>query len=161
MRKTITTLGVTLATLALFTGCETADKAEKPVAKASATPTEEAPTEEPTEEPVEEPAGTVPTKRNFVFRVKTTEKECFGSAGCNVGIQLTPKWVGVGDPTDLDADYDITYRITGGEDGPIIGTFTMYSNGKYDMPDEEYIGTRSTNTVIKAQVTLVEETAGW
>src|SRR5690242_9968702 len=42
-----------------------------------------------------EPAGYTPDKSDWVVGVKTTEKQCFGEAGCNVTVAIDPQYVGV------------------------------------------------------------------
>jgi hypothetical protein len=88
------------------------------------------------------------------------EMQCFGSAGCSGQVCLKPECKGAPNP-EFDGDYDVTYRITGDEDGPIIGTFTIYKNGKYDTLDTESIYPPWANTPITAMVTSVEESYGW
>jgi len=163
MKKLVLTVAAIATIVGLSNACEST-KGEEPVkeAKAAAPAAEEPKAEEAKEaepEPAPEPEKVRPTKRDIDLKVKVTERQCFGSAGCNVTVQVTPLWKGVDTPK-FDGDYDVTYRITGDESGPIIGTFTMYANGKYDVPYEEMVSTSSVNTPVDAQVTTVEETLG-
>jgi len=96
------------------------------------------------------------TKQDVELSLKTTEKQCFGSAGCNVTVQVRASMdQEVVDSLSPDGTWDVTYQITGDESGPIIGTFSIYGNGKYDV-NEELLSTRSTNTPIRIRVTDVE-----
>jgi hypothetical protein len=54
-----------------------------------------------------------------------------------------------------DGTWDDTYQINGDESGPIIGTFSVYGNGKYDV-NEEFLSMPSANTPVNIKVTSVE-----
>jgi hypothetical protein len=51
--------------------------------------------------------------------------------------------------------WDVTYQITGDESGPIIGTFSIYGNGKYNV-SEQYVSTASSNTPVNVKILSVE-----
>jgi len=85
--------------------------------------------------------------------VKIREKECFGSAGCNVTYQIDPDYVGVEDIGD--GTWDITYRVSGPEDGPTINTMDL-EDGTFSFDEEETTSTPSSSTKLKATVTRVE-----
>jgi hypothetical protein len=88
--------------------------------------------------------------------LKTTQKQCFGSAGCNVTVQVRAALDrSLLDAMPGDGRWDVTYEITGDESGPIIGTFSLYGNGKYDV-NEEFLSTPSTNTPVRVRVISVE-----
>jgi hypothetical protein len=57
---------------------------------------ETTPNDKPNEEPKEEPmaAGFTTRKSDFEIGTKIPEKNCFGSAGCNVTYRIKPKYVG-------------------------------------------------------------------
>lgn len=118
------------------------------------TPTQE----ETTAEPVEEPAPAVyndpPSKKDFSIRVKTTGKECFGSAGCLVDFKVKLSYSGTLD-LDPDKTYDITYDIRGAED-PYTATLEA-SGDTYSVPAEENISTTSSASTLRAVITDVEE----
>jgi hypothetical protein len=84
---------------------------------------------------------------------KVTDKQCFGSAGCNVSIKVEMAYNG----PDLSEDetFEVTYEVKGGEDGPIIGTFEV--TGKTYSEQEESLSTRSKNTKLSIKVTDVEK----
>lgn len=109
-----------------------------------------------TAEPVEtEPTYRDPTEDDFELSVKTLEKECFGSAGCNVTFRIEVAFAG--DSSDLDPSktYEVTYEIRGGED-PLINTLTV-SGDEYQVDDNEFISTASSGAKLKAVVTDVSE----
>ena len=54
-----------------------------------------------------------------------------------------------------DGTWDVTYRISGDESGPLIGTLSIYGNGKYDLK-EEFLSTASVNTPVHVEVVSVE-----
>lgn len=87
--------------------------------------------------------------------VKTTSKQCFGSAGCNVEYKVKVAFA-IPDPGELAGTYDVTYKISGDESGPIIETLTVYPDGKYDV-NEGYASTKSKYVKLVAKVTDVEE----
>ncbi len=92
------------------------------------------------------------TKADFKLTIKVTDKECFGSAGCNVGFRVQAGW-----PSwdQGDRDYEVTYTITGPEDGAQIGTITVHPDGTY-TGGEGYASTPRSKTVLKVTVTDVE-----
>ncbi|MFF4803428.1 hypothetical protein ACFY1U_34365 [Streptomyces sp. NPDC001351] len=91
----------------------------KPAAAASATSSHpaaqaDAPSPSPSYEEV--------TADSFTITLKTTKRQCFGSAGCNLTVE--PDLTLLVDSANIDpaATYDITYEIHGAEDGPVIET---------------------------------------
>jgi hypothetical protein len=76
------------------------------------------------------------------------------------GLQLTVEVRASVDQLVLDAlpadgTWDVTYQISGDESGPIIGTFSLYGNGKYDV-NEEFLSTPSENTPVRVKALDVE-----
>jgi hypothetical protein len=125
-------------------------RAGTPEASVTASPTA-SPQETP--EPVE--AFSL-TKQDIELELKTTERQCFGSAGCSVTVQVRASLdTATADALPPEGQWDVTYAITGDESGPIIGTFALYGNGKYDV-NEEFLSTSSVNTPIRVKVTDVE-----
>jgi hypothetical protein len=105
------------------------------------------------------PAKTYPTPAaaNFELAIKTTKKECFGSAGCN--IQFTINLAYNGPALEPNSSWDVTYDITGGED-PQTNTLTVVFDsggvhGTYSQDDFQMISTKSSKAVLKAVVTSV------
>jgi hypothetical protein len=108
-----------------------------------------------------------PTTGDFVVSLKTTAKQCFGSAGCNVTVE--PEIAKTGfrvtsggtTPFELPSEgtIDITYTIKGDESGPVIETVTLdLADGMYSAP-ETYLSTASTGVKPKVEVTDLEYTA--
>jgi hypothetical protein len=95
-----------------------------------------------------------PKRSDFALKVKIRDKECFGSAGCLVEIRIEPSYVGTDDLPE-SGTIELTYKVTGDEDGPVIGTIEL------ELPDGDYyreeksIQTRSSGTKITAKVTEV------
>lgn len=107
------------------------------------------------EDPTEEPSASGPKKSDFKLKVKVTDKECFGSAGCLVDVKLKLEYSG--DSSRLpEGTIDLTYKVTGDEDGPVIGTIELETpDGNYSAP-EESLTTRSSSTKIRAKITDLE-----
>lgn len=84
--------------------------------------------------------------------IRVREKQCFGSAGCNVTFQIVPRYSGT---HDLQGSWDLTYRVVGGED-PIINTFTV-DDGEASYDEEEYVSTLRESDKLTAKVTGVYE----
>jgi hypothetical protein len=105
--------------------------------------------------PAAEPttAGPALSASDIRLTPKVTDKQCFGSAGCNVTIKVDMAYGGA----DLSADdtWEVTYEVKGGEDGPIIGTFEI--TGDQYTVNEESLSTRSRSTKVTIKVTDVEK----
>lgn len=73
-------------------------------------------------------AGKLPAAKAFKITLKTIEKTCYGSAGCNIMYRVN----GVTVPAGLDPEttYEVTYKITGGED--VTEGTVVISGGKFD-----------------------------
>jgi hypothetical protein len=114
---------------------------------------DETPAAEPTTEPPT--TGRAITAADMTLTLKTTEKQCFGSAGCNLTVEVRAKRKpGVPEPNP-DETWQVTYQITGDEAGPIIGSFEI-TDGKYDI-NEENLSTRSSKTKVTVKVISVEK----
>jgi hypothetical protein len=99
---------------------------------------------------VESPAPPVVTAANYSVTLKTLEKQCFGSAGCNVTVRVE---LGVDGPAS-GVDAEVTVEVTGDESGPSLQTVDVVG-GQYDPP-EFIMSTASSKTKIRAKVTAVE-----
>lgn len=108
-------------------------------------------TEEP--EPTEEPAGYVPKKSDWEVKVKVTDKQCFGSAGCSIDYKITPEYVG-SRPLPDEGVIEVTFEITGDED-PIIGTFTVEGD-RAEYEKEGSMSTPRSSTKVRSRITDVE-----
>lgn len=131
-----------------------AGKGGEPDASAS-TPTavevEEVEVEPPS--PTPSPTPVVPLPTDFTLTVTVLEKQCFGSAGCNLTVRLgTPTYIGP--VLSEDQEFTVVYNLLGGEQGPQTNSFTLRgSTMNYDA--EEFIQTTSSRSVVTAKVTQV------
>lgn len=124
-----------------------------PGADTTATTSEEAVEPETVAENVPDPEPATFAPDDFEMKVKTLSKECFGSAGCLIEYRVVPTYLGV--ESDLDsASVEITYKVTGGSDGPQIGTF-MLEAGQYDIYELEGYTDISSSGKLKAKITEV------
>ena len=89
------------------------------------------------------------------FDVETSVKEqsCFGSAGCSITLRTEPVFVGSGLPTGV---WEVTYEITGIEDGPSIRTFEVLDD-EVSFDDEVRVRVESENFDIQTEITDVRE----
>ena len=107
--------------------------------------TVEADEEEPTEREL------LPT--DFILELRVKEKECFGSAGCNVTVEVEPA---MADPSRIEGrTVELTYEITGIEDGPLVGTLEFDSEGNYSRAQED-VQTTSPDAKLSVKVTDVQ-----
>jgi hypothetical protein len=104
----------------------------------------------------EEPAVVYhePAKEDFTLTVKTLEKECFGSAGCNITFRVVLEFVNdiMLDPSKT---YEITYDVKGGDE-PLTNTLKL-TGENYEHDDEEFISTSKSSAKLKAVITDVSE----
>lgn len=86
----------------------------------------------------------------LTLTLKTTSKQCFGSAGCNVSVKPV---LGVDDPSAIPADATgtVTYTITGDSSGPITGTIDL--TGSSYSADETDLSTDSSGTTVSVKIT--------
>lgn len=99
----------------------------------------------------EEPLPTVQlTPDDFAVKLTVTQKQCYGSAGCNVTMRVDPSFTGI----SADGSWDVTYEISGDESGPQVQTFTM-ADGEISYTSEVDLSTPSSKTTPKAKITLV------
>lgn len=99
-------------------------------------------------------AYAVPVAADFALTVKVLEKECFGSAGCNIKYRMVIKQVGT-KTFDPAKTYEITYSLKGTED-PVIGTLTV-TGDQYDADEYNRTGTKTSKAVITAVITDISE----
>lgn len=99
------------------------DTASKPAAAASASSATNKDAATKADDPDPYPGSTYDEVNidSFTITLKTTKRQCFGSAGCNVTVEPELAYMGAGD-IDPDATYEITYEIHGDESGPVIET---------------------------------------
>lgn len=91
---------------------------------------------------------------SFTIGLKTTARQCFGSAGCNVTVEPDLTYLGDSEGIDPDAVYEITYEIHGDESGPVIETAEL-SDGTSLNYTPSAISTASAGTKVSAEITDV------
>jgi hypothetical protein len=149
--------GAFVALLALA-GCGGTDATVtdgRPFATATSDASTPAPVEE-TSEPPEAlaPQYHTPTAKSFKLSLKTLDKECFGSAGCNISFRVRVTYL-LETPLDPSKTYELSYAVKGGE-GPLEGTLEV-TGDRVTGPDEEFISTSGASRKLTAVVTAVEE----
>ncbi|MCF8611686.1 hypothetical protein L5G28_16190 [Gordonia sp. HY285] len=95
------------------------------------------------------------TASDITLDVLTEEKQCFGSAGCNVTISLSPTYAGTMSTLE-GRSFKVLYEIHGGDD-PILDRFTM-TGTRVSIDETLFVQTASSDAVITAEVTQVIET---
>jgi hypothetical protein len=104
--------------------------------------------------PTDTPEPTVSLEAdNVKLTAKITSKECFGSAGCNVSFKVRMAYSG---PTlSTDDTWEVTYEVTGIEDGPLVGSFNV-TGDEYEV-NEESVSTTSSKKKLTIKVTSVDK----
>ncbi|MFD5573477.1 hypothetical protein [Streptomyces cadmiisoli] len=98
------------------------------------------------------------TADSFTIELRTTERQCFGSAGCNVTVEPDLTYTGLED-IDPNAVYQITYEIKGDESGPVIETAELSDETSLNYTPTS-ISTRSASTKVSAAITDVVAVGG-
>lgn len=147
------------ASIVLMGKCAVAGSTAYAPSTATAAPSTAAPapsaSETATDEPLsDEDLGELLGPEDFEVGIKTLEKECFGSAGCNVVFRIKPSFVGVLD-LPSSGEIEVTYKVKGGDD-PLINTFTVDADGTAHFDSREMISTPRSSSKLKAVVTDVE-----
>lgn len=104
-------------------------------------------------------AAVAPKPGNFAVTVHIKQRQCFGSAGCNVTYTVSLGADEVG--KNLNGDWDVKYKVLGDDSGPIIDTITAHPHGKYDVPFENFASTSSQYTKLHAVVLSVRKHQGF
>jgi hypothetical protein len=92
---------------------------------------------------------------DFTVDLKVKDKQCFGSAGCNVTAEPDVTYVGPGDVPQ--GSYSVTFEVTGDSAGPIIQTLEVQDGKVSDWFPEIFMSTPSSGTEIRAEVTEVNK----
>lgn len=100
-----------------------------------------------------------PAASDFKLSLKILKKECFGSAGCNVGIRVEMQYIGK--PAEPSSLWDVTYDITGAED-PYTATMTVTFDGggqpaEYTQDDGEMVQTKKSSATLAITATDVSK----
>ncbi|WP_426568120.1 hypothetical protein [Streptomyces canus] len=106
------------------------------------------------EETDAEPTYAALTPADFTMDLRTTERQCFGSAGCNITVEPTLSYVGDWNGVDPDAVYEITYEIRGDESGPVIETAELSDETTLNYTPTS-ISTASSKTKVTVTITDV------
>lgn len=131
----------------------------KPAATASSSaPTEDVAAPAVEEEVDPEPTYATLTADSFKMTLRTTERQCFGSAGCNVTVEPSLEYLGI-DDIDPDAVYAITYQIKGDESGPVIETAELSNSTSLNYTPTS-ISIPSSGTKVSVEITEVMAQGG-
>lgn len=106
------------------------------------------------EEPDLEPTYAEVDAADFTVKLRTTERHCFGSAGCNVTVE--PDLTLLMDSSELDPDvvYEITYEIRGDESGPVVETAELSNRTSLNFTPS-LISAASSGTKLSVEITDV------
>ncbi|MFK4801675.1 hypothetical protein ACI3K5_23710 [Streptomyces sp. MPA0124] len=157
-------IGAAVAIIAAIIGTgvvvvQTRDDSKPTVSAETSTPAEDlaAPAVEETEDP--EPSYAELTPADFEMKLRTTRRQCFGSAGCNLTVEPDLTYTGLTGDIDPDAVYDITYEIKGDESGPVIATAELSNETNLNYRPS-LITTVSSSTKVSVEITGVMMQAG-
>lgn len=106
--------------------------------------------------PTEEPAYSQADADSFSIDLRTTARQCFGSAGCNVTVEPELTYLGSSGDLDPDAVYEITYEIHGDESGPVIQTAELTDQTSLSYRPS-LISTASASTEPSVEITDVQQ----
>lgn len=98
------------------------------------------------------PPAYTPVPTDFAIALITTEKQCFGSAGCIVSFTIDVSYVGTQLP-DPAKTFTVVYDILGGED-PKTASFEV-SGDEISYTKDDSISTASSDAVLTAVPTTV------
>ncbi|MFJ4788334.1 hypothetical protein [Streptomyces sp. NPDC088794] len=91
---------------------------------------------------------------SFTIKLRTTSRQCFGSAGCNLTVEPDLTYLADTDGIDPDAVYEITYEIHGDESGPVIATGELTDRTSLNYTPS-VISTASAGTKVSVEITDV------
>ncbi|MER7720847.1 hypothetical protein ABTX99_28540 [Streptomyces flaveolus] len=103
------------------------------------------------DEPAPEPSYATPVPDDFTMTLRTTSRQCFGSAGCNVTVEPSLAYMSLAE-LDPDATYEITYEIKGDESGPVIETAELSDKTTLNYTPTS-ITTASSSTKVSVKIT--------
>ncbi|MFJ6087471.1 hypothetical protein ACIQI8_39400 [Streptomyces sp. NPDC092369] len=106
------------------------------------------------EEPDPSPVYDEVAAEDFTIELRTTSRQCFGSAGCNVTVEPDLTFLGDSEDIDPDAVYGITYEIHGDESGPVIATAELSDRTSLNYTPS-VISTVSSGTKVSVEITGV------
>ncbi|MGW7067015.1 hypothetical protein ACWGII_40760 [Streptomyces sp. NPDC054855] len=152
-------IGAAAAVIAAVVGTgivvvQSRDDGSQATATASSTTTN-GPVTAAAEEVDEEPTYETPGADDFTMTLRTTERQCFGSAGCNVTVEPRLTYDGLSD-LDPDAVYEITYEVSGDASGPVIETAELSDETSLNYTPTS-ISTASAGKKVSVEITDVTE----
>ncbi|MFD5741866.1 hypothetical protein ACFXJM_12135 [Streptomyces massasporeus] len=106
------------------------------------------------DEPEPEPTYSELAADSFTIKLRTTERQCFGSAGCNMTVEPRLSYLGLTEDIDPDAVYEITYEIRGGESGPVIETAELSDRTSLNFTPT-VLSTASASSKVSVKITDV------
>ncbi|MFJ9559844.1 hypothetical protein ACIRQQ_07370 [Streptomyces fuscichromogenes] len=107
-----------------------------------------------TEAPTPTPSYDEVTADSFTIELKTTKRQCFGTAGCNVTVEPRLTYLGDSEAIDPDAVYEISYEIHGDESGQVIETAELSDRTSLNYTPS-MISTASPGTKVSVEITDV------
>jgi hypothetical protein len=127
--------------------------------KPAAATTSSAPPVDAASEPTPSPSYDEVTADQFTIKLKTKERQCFGSAGCNLTVEPDLTYLGDSDSIDPNATYEITYTIHGDESGPVIETAELSDQTSLNYTPT-VVQTASSGTKVSVEITDVAAQGG-
>lgn len=119
---------------------------------ATSAPAGETDTPAPAYTPPPKPVYPDPVVTDYAVTLYTTEKKCFGSAGCNISFTVDLAYGGP--ELDPSKTYELRYEVTGGED-PYLSTIEI--EGDSYTSHEESVSTASQSAELAATVLDIRE----
>lgn len=144
MNKIFPAIALVAAAGLSLTGCTRTVYVHTPATSAAAAPAA-------AEVPSDTPSAAFDYKdAGLTLTLKTTHKQCFGTAGCNVTVKPV---LSVNDPSLIpdDATGTLTFSISGDDSGPVTDSITL-TGSQYDVQDED-LSTTSSSVTPKITVT--------
>lgn len=95
---------------------------------------------------------------DFGVELRVKSKRCSGFDGCKVVLGVEPEYLSSGDGPE--GVWEVTYEITGDEDGPITRTFTVEGGRMKNLTGDELVSTPSEAVEPEAHVVSVQAPRG-
>jgi hypothetical protein len=111
----------------------------------------------PVMEPDPEPTYAEVDADSFSIDLRTTARQCFGSAGCNVTVQPELTYLGSSGDLDPDAVYEITYEIHGDESGPVIQTAELTNQTSLSYRPSLISTASASSTELSVEITDIQQ----
>ncbi|WP_405559172.1 hypothetical protein OHV08_35000 [Streptomyces canus] len=111
----------------------------------------------PVREPDPEPTYAEVDADSFSIDLRTTARQCFGSAGCNVTVEPELTYLGSSGDLDPDAVYEITYEIHGDESGPVIQTAELTNQTSLSYRPSLISTASASSTELSVEVTDIQQ----